>query len=643
MSETPIDLDTCASEPIHIPGSIQPHGALLVVDPVDGRVIQASANAAKVLGAEPGQVLGRDHRDLIAMSGRLDPVSDAADTTHLPHAPARLCLRPDDAGWVAAWHLSAARWLIEIEPAQSPSMVQSVMADTLPVLRSLEVATTVVEAGQRAANAIRRLIGYDRVMVYRFDDEWHGDVIAEAHADGLESYFGLHYPATDIPAQARALYLRTRVRQITDVGYTPVPVEPTLDPRDGQPLDLSDVSLRSVSPVHCEYLGNMGVSATLVTSLVVNDRLWGLIACHHYRPYFVSHAMRDVAEALSRALSARVGSLGAIDHSHDEELLMTVREKLITAFSEAETMTPQMLADMAPDLVEVVDADGVAIFHGDRVTRHGQLPDDDGLMRIRAAIEHNGERVPMSGSIGALHTDTIGQVFPALADLAPDAAGFVFVPLLPQSRSALLWTRREQVRTVNWAGNPDLSKLQDFDGARLSPRKSFELWQTTVRGRSRAWSELHLDSARNLRVLIELMERKRYQKDVSMLEATLVRLRQPVAIVERASLGAPVRIVFANPAFASECGIDTATLIGCRLTALPARQGTGEEILQLMEDRLEPGVGQVETVPLQDADGRIRQWHIELEPLPESSPGPGAHWLLQLRAAAVDAVPQPPG
>lgn len=634
MSTPPIDLDACAREPIHIPGSIQPHGVLLAIDPGDGRVLQASANAAAALGVDDADLLGRDYRQLLGITGVVSHVAVDAQDVHLPHAPARLRLRPDDLGWVAAWHMTPQRWLVELEPAHGRGPVQSVMADAVPVLRELELAPGIVEASQRAASAIRRLLGYDRVMVYRFDNEWHGDVIAEAHRDGLESYYGLHYPATDIPAQARALYLRQRVRQIVDVGYVPVQVEPVLDPRDGQPLDMSDVSLRSVSPVHCEYLGNMGVSATLVVSLVVNDRLWGLIACHHYTPYFVNHGMRDLAETISRALSARVGGLAAIERSREEALLMTVREKLITAFSEAESMTPQMLADMAPDLVEVVDADGVAIFHGDRVTRHGRLPDEEALLRIRTAIEIGESGGQMAGTTGALHSDRIGEMFPELADLAAEAAGFIFVPLLPQSRSALLWTRREQVRTVNWAGNPDLSKLQDFNGARLSPRKSFELWQTTVRARSRAWSDLHLDSARNLRVLIELMERKRYQKDVSILEATLVRLRQPVAIVERALPGAAVRLVFANPAFAAECGIDTASLIGCRLTALPVRNGAGEEVLQLLEDRLLPGVGQRVRLPVQNANGQHTDWDIELEPLPETRPGQSVHWLLQLRPAA---------
>jgi light-regulated signal transduction histidine kinase (bacteriophytochrome) len=355
----------------------------------------------------------------------------------------------------------------------------------LPLLRRLETDNSIDEACQCAAKRLRTLIGYDRVMIYRFDEEWNGDVVAEARVPELESYLGLHYPASDIPAQARALYLRNRVRQIADVGYAPSPIQPALHPRLHAPVDLSDVSLRSVSPVHLEYLANMGVSATLVASIVVNDVLWGRIACHHYRPYFCNHEMRDVTDAVSRGLAGRIGALTAVARTRIESVLLTVREKLITNFNEAQTLTGDMLDNMASDLLDVVDADGVALFHGDHVTRHGTVPAAADLARIGEQIEASHHEALRHDAVGALHTDQIGQTFPALADLVPLAAGFIFVPLMPRARSALLWTRREQVRTVNWAGNPQLSKLQDIANARLSPRKSFDLWRETVRGRGR--------------------------------------------------------------------------------------------------------------------------------------------------------------
>ncbi|WP_372017052.1 GAF domain-containing protein [Pseudoxanthomonas sp. 10H] len=620
------DLDACAREPIHIPGSIQPHGVLLAIDPADGRVLQASANAAGVLGDGVGSVVGETFQSLVEPDAGQAPLLRAVGSghVHVPSAPCRI-VRTGDIGWNAAWHLYPRRWLLELEPARGAAA--PALADALHAQRHIDRADSIAHAARLAAAEIRALTGYDRVMVYRFDEQWHGDVIAEVRRTGLESYLGLHYPASDIPVQARALYLRMRIRQIVDVGYTPVPVEPVHDPRDGEPLDLSDVALRSVSPVHCEYLANMGVAATLVASLVVNDRLWGLVACHHYQPRFIAHALRDACEGVGRALAARIGSLEAIERLAGEEALATVREKLITAFSEAEAFTPEILADLAPDLIEVVDADGVAVFHGDRVSRHGILPGDGDLRRIRAALEQSGHAPETASASGVLHLDAIGDDFPALADLAPEAAGVVFVPLAPRSRSALLWTRREQVRTVNWAGNPSLSKLEDIAGARLSPRRSFELWQDTVRGRSRAWSPLHLESARSLRVLIELMERKRDRQDLALMEATLTRMRHGVAIIERSGTPPVSRLAFANPAFARASGVGMSAVIGLELADLDPLLAGAITAAEL-ERRLSERRGLSEVLALRDEDGIQREWLFEFEPL---EAGGDDHWLLQLR------------
>jgi len=627
----PVDMDACAREPIHIPGSIQPYGALLVVDPASGQIVQASGTAAALLGVAPEALIGQRWDAVLDLGTRLLPAADPdAEPLHLAHAPVTFPRRaqPTAEPYVAAWHLAPTQWLVEIEPRESPSS-DAAMHDALPVLRLLERDTSVAEATLRVAREIHTLLGYDRVMVYRFDHEWNGDVIAEARQPHLEGYLGLHYPSTDIPAQARALYLRNRVRQIAQVGYRPSPIEPVLNPRSGQPVDLSDVTLRSVSPVHLEYLGNMGVSATLVTSIVVNDALWGLISCHHYRPLFASHVMRDVADALTRGLAARIGALQAIERARTESVLLTVREKLITAFNDAHTMTPDMLADMAPELMDVVDADGVAIFHGEGITRYGRLPAPDQLSRIRAQVESCDDQILREGVAGALHTDAIGSNFPELADLAPLAAGFIFVPLMPQARSALLWTRREQVQTVNWAGNPQLAKLPDIPNSRLSPRKSFDLWQETVRGRSRPWSALHLESARSLRVLIELMERKRYQQDFTLLEASLARLHQGVAIIERGPAGV-AQLVFANDAFARLADAHASDMIGRDMREL-LDPSVPPEQLALLEIQLRQGAPNGAVLPLRvdNADPVYRQ--CDFEPLPARAGEPVSHWLLQLR------------
>ncbi|HEY4294472.1 GAF domain-containing protein [Luteibacter sp.] len=494
MSELP-DLTACDREPIHIPGSIQPHGALLVVDAATRAILQASENIGDITGIDMETALDAPLHEVIDLPGELfgdaRPAHSAWVPVDFPHAR-------KTSAWHAAVHAYDTRWLVEIEPRETyfeddPARVARDLA------HKLEGDPNVERAGARVARIIRSLLGYDRVMVYRFDRDWHGEIVAEARRDGLEAYLGLHYPATDIPAQARALYLRNRVRQISDCKYMPARILPAYDPVTAVATDLSDVSLRSVSPVHLEYLGNMGVTATLVASIIVDGRLWGLISCHHYSPFFADHRMRETADQVARSFAMRVAEIEELAEVEIESTLLTVREKLITAFNESERIDPELLARLAPELLEVVDADGIAIFAGGRIVRHGQVPAEAALLRIRHIAGAHG-----AGADDVLHTDEIGTWQQELADpaFAELAAGIIFMPL-GSSSDAVIWTRMEQVRQVRWGGNPSLAKLETIPGARLSPRQSFETWRETVRGRSRPWSRLHLESARGLRELIE--------------------------------------------------------------------------------------------------------------------------------------------
>jgi light-regulated signal transduction histidine kinase (bacteriophytochrome) len=495
MSELP-DLTACDREPIHVPGSIQPHGALLVVDAASGAILQASENLGHITGTGAEAALGRPLGEVLSLPADLfgpgRPAHSAWVPVELPHAP-----RPG--AWHAAVHAYETRWLVEIESRQvrfddDPAQVARDLA------RGLESDASAERAAARVVRTIRGLLGYDRVMVYRFDRDWHGEILAEARRDDLEAYLGLHYPATDIPAQARALYLRNRVRQISNCKYVPARILPVCDPLTGEPTDLSDVSLRSVSPVHLEYLGNMGVTATLVASIIVDGRLWGLISCHHYSPCFADHRMRAVADSVASAFALRVAEIEELADVEVESTLLTVHEKLITAFEESDRVDSGLLGRLAPELLEVVDADGIAIFTGDRVLRHGQLPAAAALLRIRGIADQR-----LEGSDGVVHTDETGAWHADLADpsVTELAAGVIYLPLSSGAGDAVLWTRTEQVRQVRWGGNPSLAKLETIPGARLSPRQSFETWQETVRGRSRPWSRQHLASARELRELIE--------------------------------------------------------------------------------------------------------------------------------------------
>lgn len=503
MSELP-DLTVCDREPIHIPGSIQPHGVLLVVDAATRSIVQASENAPELFGTNIGALLDAPLDDVLTLPA--DLFDDDERPAHSAWVKVGFPMGTHDADWYACVHAYDARWMIEIEPREAYFEDDPIRV-AYDLARKLENDPTVERAAARLARSLRNVLDYDRIMIYRFDHEWNGEVVAEVRRDDLEAYLGLHYPHTDIPAQARALYLRNRVRQISDCKYVPSRILPAYDPQTGEATDLSDVSLRSVSPVHLEYLGNMGVTGTLVASIIIGGRLWGLISCHHYSPFFADHQMREVADAMARSFAARVAAIEELDHIEIESTLLTVREKLITAFNESERVDPDLLASLAPELLDVVDADGVAVFVGPRVIRHGILPDEAALLRIRRAAGDE-ELTGNDGVVGVLHTDSLGARFPGLDDPAATgtAAGIIYMPLESSTTTAaLMWTRTEQVRQVRWGGNPSLAKLETIPGARLSPRQSFATWQETVRGRSRPWSRQHLDSARGLRVLIELM------------------------------------------------------------------------------------------------------------------------------------------
>lgn len=636
------DLSSCAREPIHIPGSIQPGGVLLAVDS-SGRITHASANAAELLQAPVESLIGTPWRERVSFGKSLpddadsgdadpddaDPDDDALDEDGRPwHSrwlavtfPQRQTRLPGP--WRAAIHMYDTHGLIELEP-------HAALFDEDPIRSGYEHARTlqrdrsVEQATQRTARLLRSLLGYDRVMVYRFDGNWNGEVVAESVRRGLEPYLGLHYPATDIPPQARALYLRNRVRTIADVGYIPCPILP--EPAHNEaPLDLSDVSLRSVSPVHLEYLSNMGVTATLVASIIINGRLWGLIACHHYDVLHADADMRELADGVASALASRIGALEEIAKVELEENLLTVREKLITAFNETELISPAQLAELAPSLLEVVDAAGVAIFSGEQVTGYGRLPSLEGLRRIRQQVApRENERDPITG---VLHTDALGERFPDLADLASEAAGIIFMPLALEAHSALLWTRREQVHDVRWGGNPYLGKLQNIPGARLSPRQSFSAWQETVRGRSRPWSSQHLESARSLRVLIELMERKHHQRGVALMRASLQRMREGVLIVQaHPGQWRDSPIAFVNEPFARLVGRGEAQLDGQAVSSLLADASRDRDALAQLDKDLQRDETARVTLHLRDTYGSSSACELALEPIRDDA-GSITHWL----------------
>ena len=478
------DLTNCDRELIHIPGSIQPHGALLVLDASKPRVLQASDNVGQVLGIPVDDLLGQS---IEVLGGDLPAqvwTAMLAGVRATPR-PLRGCIVTDGErrGFEAMIHRNESdAVMLELEPVDLEAglaMARDIPQRLPTAVRRLGAAATLDALAEEAVAVYRELAGYDRVMFYRFDPDGHGEVVAEAKEPALEPYLGLHYPESDIPQRARELYLRNRVRVLVDVNYEAVPLVPRLFPPTGDELDMSMSWLRSMSPLHLQYLKNMGVTATLVVSLVREGRLWGLIACHHYSPKRLPYPMRAACDLLGEVLSTRIAVLENFSQVRMTALARRLRGRLMEA-TWTHGAWQRELFDDPRDLLRLVEATGAVLAYDGETHTVGDVPEGDAL---RALLDFVAPRM----KDGVFATATLARDHPELAALAPTACGVLAVELFGPERELLMWLRGEQIHEVRWAGNPNKPVLPGNDPRDLSPRRSFAVWTERVRGSARAW------------------------------------------------------------------------------------------------------------------------------------------------------------
>jgi light-regulated signal transduction histidine kinase (bacteriophytochrome)/DNA-binding response OmpR family regulator len=490
-----VDLSNCAREPIHIPGLIQPHGLLLVLDNAGLVIRQASANSLALLNIAPVDLVDRSLEEFLGTIQSAQVRSILKGDALLRANPLKLRLpdRPDGREFNALVHEVGGEVVFEAEPIQDDDgNLQSIYHDVRLATARLQATDSEETLCRMAADEVRRMIGYDRVMVYRFDPDWNGMVVAESRADQLaSSYLGLHFPASDIPDQARRLYGINRLRSIPDIGYAPAGLIGGRGAIPDRPLDMSHCVLRSVSPVHLEYLRNMGVGATLTVSLLKDGTLWGLVACHHYQPRHVCPERRLACAFLGQIIDSQ--------HKMREEgverayRLQTsaIQVRFLELLARASSLNG--LAKDPNSLLEFVDAQGVAIVEGMRYILLGQTPDESeipGLIALMAG----------SRDTGIFFTDSLAAAYPPAEKFKGVASGMLGVEISRERGDYLLWFRPEQVRNVNWAGNPDKPAILENGTTRLHPRKSFDLWITVVERHSTRWKPCEVAAVTELGV-----------------------------------------------------------------------------------------------------------------------------------------------
>lgn len=475
-----VDLHNCADEPIHIPGFIQPHGALLFLSDA-GHVEGWSANIATVMDNEPA--LGQPVGTLGLPAAVTELIQECLATMEDGDAPATVAaLSIGGREYDCVVHGHMQRVLVEFETREASMEEVAQFAikahSSIDRLRRQRSIDGLLEATVRQ---IREFTGFDRVMAYRFRSDDSGDVVAEARRDDLVPYLGQRYPAGDIPPQARRLYVLNTLRMIADVGYHAVPL---LGAEGSAPLDLSFAVLRSVSPVHVEYLQNMGVGASMSVSIVIHGRLWGLIACHHMAPKRVPYSVRMAADVLAQVIASTVQGIEAREDAELVEHAAKVRTSLVESLL-LEDDPLEALVEHGDGMLESTHAQALVVSQYGRVVCRGV---DQALGEaVVASLPAEAHDIVMRGCV---------KEWPdAIQPLLGKWAGMLALPFDPPSGGWCVLLRTEQIEEVAWGGKPDKTQAGPL-GERLTPRGSFEAWHETVRGRAHPWEDGILTHAR---------------------------------------------------------------------------------------------------------------------------------------------------
>lgn len=474
------DLSSCDREPIHAPGAIQPNGLLLVVDLATLKIVAGAGDLEVQLDPD---WLGRSLGDYVGTS--VDHLFEAVISGRMPFV-AFGEVQGRHTGFTATGRLSSGWLIVELEPAVADVTSFDRLLALTSATAGFERSVDLQPLCNAAAVAFREFTNFDRVMVYRFLDDDAGVVVAESQGPDLGSFLNHHFPASDIPAQARSLYVRNRIRVIGDVHYVPAPVRPG---GNWSQLDMSDIALRSVSPVHIQYLKNMAVGASASISIVKDDALWGLIACHHRTPKQLSAETRLACTTLAADLSRQITAKDNAETYRQRIRLRSQEDAIVGHLGDVGSLR-NFLADVGDELCRMFGANGFAALKADEMFTAGNCPDSADIALV-------AEWVRLRANAQPFFTNNLSAEFPDAFGMKRCASGLLAVTMSADVPTILMWFRAEQIETVNWAGNPHKAVV-DGDVAVLTPRSSFEAWAETVEGQSTAWSLGEVEAANRL-------------------------------------------------------------------------------------------------------------------------------------------------
>ena len=514
ISNKPTELDTvnltnCDREPIHTPNCIQPQGLLLVLAEPDLRIVQVSENAPEILGIEVTDLLDRHLANFISSDrGDLIQMIRACLDRSFEHInPLNLIIGHTDEQartFNGIIHRApGGEIILELEP-----LVEKAESDFFQFYRQIKVTLAKMQTAQNLAalcdlvvHEMRVITGFDRVMIYRFNQDGDGSVIAESKKDNLGAFLGMHYPDSDIPKQAKHLYTLNWLRLISDVNCQPIGLITSQD-KPSHSIDMSYCGLRAVSPLHIQYLKNMGVVASMSVSLIQQQQLWGLISCHHHTPKLVSYEIRTVCEFLGQLMSTELATKENNENLDYKLYLKTIQSQFVERLTKATDFVTEIITDEQA-LLHLTGALGVAVCDGDDIILIGQTPSQAVLKPLLNWLSDRFEQ-------DIFVTDTLPSLYPSAESYKNVASGLLAMAISKVQNQYVLWFRPELLQTLTWAGNPDKPTRIEEDGSlTIFPRQSFAAWQEIVRGKSNPWLNYEVEGAIELRrAIIDIVLRQ---------------------------------------------------------------------------------------------------------------------------------------
>lgn len=495
MTKFSVDLTNCDKEPIHIPGKIQSHGFLVAVDKNSSIITYLSENTGDFLKEPARSLLNKPLSEINHFIKQQDSAFNIEDLLKLgiirksfdaisPHP-----LEINGLPFYLIISSSKNDWLLEFEPVTLQFDIQSSIGRSASSMLQGKNISALLKG---AAKEVKRLINYDRIMVYKFLEDGHGEVVAEEKEETLESFFGLHYPASDIPKQARELYKLNLTRLIADVNVADSPI---ITFKENEALDLTNGGLRAVSPIHIQYLKNMGVHSSFSISLISHGELWGLIACHNYSPKFIDYKAREGAKLIGQILSS------ALEYRQEEEDAKIIEQFKSTANILSEHLTRdkyliEAITTHKRTILDATKASGVAVIFENELKTIGNVPLEEDIREL-------AEWLKTANDESIYYTHRLSEIYSPAKKYKSIASGILSSLINKELGEMIIWFKPEMITDVNWAGNPDKSVVESENGLMsLSPRKSFEIWSEVVNNTSEKWMAEEVASVLRIREII---------------------------------------------------------------------------------------------------------------------------------------------